>query len=147
MGNLRHTVCICRDANLWKSQIWRLSLLHYPPSPRISMTNHPPPLTPTLLISTIRSSPYLSYGNGLGHYMKSHRRYRPSQFAVMIIFVSDEIHTKMPQKRNHESKKIQILEENGVNSTLKHRKAHNLILSGRFDPYGRPGDWCHIQES
>ena len=80
--------------------------------------------------------------------MKSQMRYRPSQFAVMIIFVSDEIHTKMPQKRNHESKKIQILEENGVNSTLKHRKAHNLILSGRFcDPNGRPGDWCHIQES
>ena len=118
-----------------------------PPFP-LNINDQPPPSPdPDLLISTIRSSPYLSYGNGLGHYMKSHRRYRPSQFAVMIIFVSDEIHTKMPQKRNHESKKIQILEENGVNSTLKHRKAHNLILSGRFDPYGRPGDWCHIQES
>ena len=33
MGNFRHTLCICRDANLWKSKMWRLSLLHYPPPP------------------------------------------------------------------------------------------------------------------
>ena len=49
-----------------------------------------------------------------------------------MIFVSDEIRVKMPQKE------IRILGENGINSKLKHRKAHNLILSGRFgDPYGR----------
>ena len=41
-------------------------------------------------------------------------------------------------------KKIWILGENGINSKLEHRKAHNSILSGRFgDPYGRPGNcWC-----
>ena len=42
----------------------------------------------------------LSPGNGLGHYMKSYMKYRPSQFTFMVIFVSDEIHAKMPQKKN-----------------------------------------------
>ena len=57
-----------------------------------------------------------------------------------MIFVSDEIHAKMPQKPNCESQKIQILGENGINSKLKQRKAHNLILSGRFgDQYRRQG--------
>ena len=80
--------------------------------------------------------------------MKSYMSYRPSQFTVMIIFVSDEIRTRIPQEQNSESKKIQILEENGLNSKLKHRKAHNLILCGSFcDPYGRSGDWCRIQDS
>ena len=49
-----------------------------------------------------------------------------------LIFVSDEIRAKLPQKPNFESKKIQILGENGINFKLKHRKAHNSILSGRF---------------
>ena len=35
----------------------------------------------------------------------------------------------MPQKLNYESKKIQILVENGINSKIKHRKANNSILS------------------
>ena len=57
-----------------------------------------------------------------------------------MIFVSDEIHAKMPQKPNCESQKIQILGENGINSKLKQRKAHNLILSGRSgDQYRRQG--------
>ena len=54
----------------------------------------------------------------------------------------------MPEKLNYKSKKIRRLGENGINFKLKHRKAHNSFLSGRFvDPYGRPGDWCHIRES
>ena len=70
--------------------------------------------------------------------MNSYMRYRPSQFAFMIviygeiIFVSDEICAKMTQKPNYKSKEIQILGENEISSKLKHRKAHNLILSGRF---------------
>ena len=67
-----------------------------------------------------------------------------------IIFVSDEIIicSKMTEEPNYKSKKIQILGENGINSKLKHRKAHNLILSGRFgDQYRRPGDWCCIRET
>ena len=41
------------------------------------------------------------------------------------------------------NQKIRILGENGINSKLEHRKAHNLSLSARFgDPYGRPGDCC-----
>ena len=45
---------------------------------------------------------------------------------------------KIPQKPNFESKKIRNLGENKINSKVKHRKAYNLILSGRFgDPYGR----------
>ena len=82
--------------------------------------------------------------------MKSYMSYRPSPFAFMIIFVSDEIGAKMPQKLNYESKKIRFWEkmEEITYSRLKHRKAHISILSGRFgDPYGRPGDWCYIQES
>ena len=47
-----------------------------------------------------------------------------------IVFVSDKMRAKIPQKPNYESKKIRILEENGVNSKLKHRKAHNSNLSG-----------------
>ena len=62
--------------------------------------------------------------------------------------MSDEINAKMPQKLNFESKKIRILGENGINSKLKYKKAHNSILSGRFgDLYGRPGDCCHIWET
>ena len=41
-----------------------------------------------------------------------------------------------------------IFEENGQNSTLKHRKAQNSISSGRFgDLYRRLEDLCHIQDS
>ena len=88
--------------------------------------------------------------------MKSYMSYRLSQLAFTIvmaklIFVSDEIRAKLPQKPNFESKKIRILGENGINFKLKHRKAHNSILSGRFgDSYGRrvlsyPGDLaCRI---
>jgi len=81
-------------------------------------------------------------------------RYRPSQFAFMIviygeiIFVSDEIRTIMTLKPNYISKEIQSMRKNGINSKLKHRKAHNLILSGRFgDQYRRPGDWCRMWET
>ena len=57
---------------------------------------------------------------------------RPPQFTLIaeIVFVSDKMRAKIPQKPNYESKKIRILEENGVNSKLKHRKAHNSNLSG-----------------
>ena len=97
MGNLRHTLCICRDANLWKSKMWRLSLFALPPPPsNINDQPSPDPDPLTLPIS----------GNCLGHYMKSYMRYRPSQFTSMIIFVSDEIGAKMPQKLNYESTKI-----------------------------------------
>jgi len=59
-----------------------------------------------------------------------------------MIFVSDELRAKMPQKPiNYESKKIQILGGDGINSKLKHRKAQNSILSWRFCvPYGKKGD-------
>ena len=76
-------------------------------------------------------------------YKVLHMRYRTITISfydcnVEIIFVSDEICVKMPQKPNFDSKKIQILGENGINSKLKHRKAHYSILSRRFaDPYGR----------
>ena len=48
--------------------------------------------------------------------MKSYMRYRPSQFAYMIIFVIDEVHAKMPLKTNFESKNIPILLENLIPS-------------------------------
>ena len=40
----------------------------------------------------------------------------------------DDTRAKIPQKLNHELKKIQILGENGINSKLKQRKAHNSFL-------------------
>ena len=60
------------------------------------ITSHPPPSDKHKLIQAL----ILSQGNGLGHYMKSYMKYRPSQFTFMVIFVSDEIHAKMPQKKN-----------------------------------------------
>ena len=53
----------------------------------------------------------------------------------------DSLFGNTPLKINDHitSHPIQILGENGINSKLKHRKAHNLILSMRFgDPY--PGE-------
>ena len=47
-----------------------------------------------------------------------------------MIFVSDDIPAKIPQKLNYESKKIQILGENGINSKLKHRKLITRFLNG-----------------
>ena len=62
-----------------------------------------------------------------------------------IIFVSHEIHVKMPQKLNYQQKKNRILEENGKNSKLKHRKAQNAVLTRRFgDLYGRPGELAYV---
>ena len=55
---------------------------------------------------------------------------------------------RLPQKMTYESRKYQISGEIGINSKLKHRKAHNSILSWRFgDPYRRLGDWCHVRAS
>ena len=112
---------------------WRLFFLPTP-SPNINDHSPPPHHKHNLIQSLI----------GLGHYMKSYMRYRTITISVYdsngeIIFVTDEIHVKMPQKPNFDWKKIRILGENGINSKLKHRKAHNSILSGRFaGPYTRP---------
>ena len=68
-----------------------------------------------------------------------------------IIFVSDAIRAKMPQKPNFESKTIRILGEKGINSKVKHRKAQNAIWwpavreTGRLLSY--PGDSRIIRES
>ena len=121
-----------RDANLWKFKIWRLSLLH-PPRPRISIINPPPPRHKHFSIH-----PLIGWVN----YMKSYMRYKTITINVYdcngeIIFVSDKLRAKMLQKPNFESKEIRILGENEINSKLKHTKAHNSILSGRFgDSYG-----------
>ena len=72
--------------------------------------------------------------------MKSNMRYRTITISFYdcngeIIFVSDEIRAKTPKKPNFESKEIRILGGNWINSKLKHRNAHNSILSGKFgDP-------------
>ena len=119
MGNLRHAICICRDARLWKSKMWRLSLFALPPPPphpRISMTNLPLTLSLTLPIS----------GNCLGHHMKSYMRYRPSQFTSMMIFVSDEIDAKMPQKQNYESTKIRILSKNRIFRIIAQKSSYSV---------------------
>ena len=100
----------------------------------LSELQHPPPHHEHNSIQSLIS---------LVHYMKSYMRYRTITISFYdcngeIICVSDKIRAKMPQKSNFESKEIRILGENGINSKLKHRKAHNSILSGRFgDLYGR----------
>ena len=77
--------------------------------------------------------------------MKSYLRYRAITISFydcnveIIIVTYNQIHAKMPQKPNFESKKIGILGENGMNSKLKHRQVHNSILSGRFA-------WWPVQE-
>ena len=40
-----------------------------------------------------------------------------------IIFVTNDIHAKIPQKLNYESKKIQILGENGGKFQIKAQKS------------------------
>ena len=65
----------------------------------------------------------------LGNYMKSYMSYGTITISFYdcngeIIFVSDKICVKMPQKPNFESiKEIRILGESEINSKLKHRKA------------------------
>ena len=108
------------------------SLFCIPPPPIYQWSTTPPPPHKHNSIQSLI---------GLGHYMKSYMRYRTITISVYdsngeIIFVTDEIHVKMPQKPNYDWKKIRILGENGINSKLKHWKAHNSILSRRFaDPY------------
>ena len=73
-------------------------------------------------------------------YMKSYMRYRPSQFAFLIVMVKWSLSVmKYVQKcPRNQSKKIQILGGDGINSKLKLRKAQYSILSLRFCvPYGR----------
>ena len=100
-----------------------------PPPPRISMTN----LTLTLTLTLIS-------GNCLGHYTKSYMRYRPSQFTSMIIFVSDEIGAKMPQKLNYESTKIQILNKNRI-FQIKAQKSSYSVTQCYLLLVTCTGDW------
>ena len=54
----------------------------------------------------------------------------------------------MPQKPYYEYEKIQFCAKKGLHLKLTYIKAQKMILSGRYgDPYGRPGDWCRIQQS
>ena len=63
-----HRLTHLRDANLWRSKIWRLYLLHYNPAP--PNVNKPPP-SPTPPHKSIQPPNYDSHGNCVGHYMKS----------------------------------------------------------------------------
>ena len=87
---------------------------------------------------------------------KSYLRYILSKFAVIvftcfddrIIFVSDWIRAKMPQKPYCECEKFKFRAKNGLDLKLRHRQAPKMISSGRYrDPYGRAGDLCRIWES
>ena len=69
----RHFTVLSRDANPWRSKIWRLPFLHLPPPPQ-----------------QIEPAPN---GNDLGHHT-SYMKYILSKFAIIIllleiIFVSD----------------------------------------------------------
>ena len=98
------------------------------PSPNINNPTPPPP-TPKHLISTIWSSRQFitrEWFRALYKFLREVRTITICFYACDIIFVSDDICAKIPRKLNYESKKIQILGENGINAKLKHRKAHNL---------------------
>ena len=100
-----------RDANPWKSKIWRLSLLHHPPAP---LPQSPDKLRTLYEFLHEVQTIIIRFSDREGE----------------IIFVSDEIRAKRPQKQNDESKKIGILRKNG-----KNQKAHKSILSGRVGKY------------
>ena len=117
--------------------------LRSPPPPPEYQWSTPPthPLKHNLIQSLI----------GLGHYMKSYMGYGTITISVYdcngeIIFVTDEIHAKMPQKPNFDWKKIRILGENGI---IPNQSTENLIT--RFYPgdlLTRTGrDCCRIRES
>ena len=100
------------------------------PSPNINNPPPPPP-TPKHLISTIWSSRQFitrEWFRTLYKFVHEVRTITICFYACDIIFVSDDtgICAKIPRELNYESKKIQILGENGINAKLKHRKAHNL---------------------
>ena len=82
-----------RDASLWRSKRWRVSLFCITPPP------HP-------LINTTDQAPKSKHGCDLGHYMKSYMKYISSKFTRQNkdIFVSDKIHAKCTMY--HESKKF-----------------------------------------
>ena len=101
------------------------------PSPNINNPPPPPPPTPKHLISTIWSSRQFitrEWFRTLYKFVHEVRTITICFYACDIIFVSDDtgICAKIPRELNYESKKIQILGENGINAKLKHRKAHNL---------------------
>ena len=65
-------------ANLRRSKIWRLSILHYtppPPPPNVNSTNTPTP-------------PPLCQQIALGHYMTSYMTYMGSKCAFIIVIHS-----------------------------------------------------------
>ena len=65
---------VCIPANLRRSKIWRLSILHYtppPPTPECQQHRHPPPPPPRQQFV-------------LGHYMTSYMKYMESKCAFII---------------------------------------------------------------
>ena len=64
-------------ANLWRSKIWRLSILLYtPPPPNVNSTNTATPTPPRQQIA-------------LGRYMTSYMKYMESKCADELVFVID----------------------------------------------------------
>ena len=63
-----------RDANLWRSKIWRLSFIHSPPP--LPEFQHAP--------ATQQIDPAPN-GNDLGYYMKSYMKYILSKATIIIL--------------------------------------------------------------
>ena len=79
-----HRLTHLRDANLWRSKIWRLYLLHY--NPALPNVNKPPP-SPTPPHKSIQPPNYDSHGNCVGHYVKSSMIYIPSKCVFIIVMM------------------------------------------------------------
>ena len=76
---------MCRDANLWRPKIGRLSFFDYSSPPEFQRT--PPP-------QKKKKFDPAPNGNDLGHYMMSYMMYILSKFKIIvlmleIIFVND----------------------------------------------------------
>ena len=127
---------ISRDGNLWRSKIWRLSLLYPPPPPTPEYQLTPP--------QTNWPSPQIMTWEWIRTlYQVLHELHSMKIYYDKIIFSVTKYLQKCPETIPRKNSNFGKL-----NFKLKHRKAQKLILSGRFgDLYGRAGEWCHIQKT
>ena len=127
---------VCRDASLWRSKIWRLSLLHYPPPPLPRMSEwQRTPLPARAQIDSAAKWLRTLYEVLHGVYtfkFPFHGRNNLCQWPNMC--------KNVPETVQWIKQKLEFCEENGLNLKHKNRRAQKSILSGRFgDPYERAG--------
>ena len=136
-----------RDANLRRSKIWRLSLFHYPQ--KFSEACPPPPPFTSPPSTNMEITKYIIWSLTWGvYYQNSWSSFWPGCFDARNNHCQWLNRCKNAPETVQRVRKFNFWAKNGLNLKLRHRKAQKMILSGRYgDPYGRPGDSCHIRES